>query len=332
MALTESQSDFGLGPQQPRALEVAGGPRMRFILGILLVFIVAMGGRGAGSATAQIASPAATSGSGLRFVDKAICTIVGTASAGDAARRLIQREAGGRFGPLLADIVIATVTSQCGKIVTRATSTVQTLYRSLTRPKQPTRAQYLSTFADQSAASIGQQVRINGQPPSATYVLSSVQSLCGAIRSQRSPIPTFESYYPRATLSVLGAMNGVAALVIRRCPLNGAQATFLTSAILGHLTANQYAADRDPPIVLLGVPTETRYNNGTARVRATWNSFDFSTGVSACFVWIGFNGSWRPDSTGVYDLAQGTNFKFAIRCRDGAGNLSSWSIGTTYTA
>jgi len=98
------------------------------------------------------------------------------------------------------------------------------------------------------------------------------------------------------------------------------------------LFANQYPVDRDPPIVLLSAPTETRNSNGTAVVTDHHVAFDFTSGVRDCFIWIWYDGAWHPNGTGSYRLNQGTQFNYAVRCRDGSGNFSAWSVTKSYTA
>ena len=284
------------------------------------------------AASDQAATASVGAGDGLRQARTAICAIVGTATVGDAAKRLIKENARGQWGALLADVVVATVTTHCSTLVDKATATVQALYRLMTTPSQPSRNAYLATFAAQTETAIANQLRINGRVPSGVYVAQSVDALCADMRAFRSPIATLERYYPKAKLSVLGAMNGVTSLVIQQCPLSSVQAAFMTSAILGHLIDNQFNVDRDPPIVVITAPTETRYTNGTARVQSHYLDFDFSSGVDTCFIWIDYGGAWHPDGAGFADLAQGTVFRFAVRCRDRAGNMSAWAIGSTFTA
>ena len=106
---------------------------------------------------------------------------------------------------------------------------MQALYRLMTTPSQPSRNAYLTTFAAQTETAIANQLRINGRVPSGVYVAQSVDALCADMKAFRSPISTLERYYPKAKLSVLGAMNGVTSLVIQQCPLSSVQAAFMTS-------------------------------------------------------------------------------------------------------
>lgn len=315
----------------------ARGPHACLVLAMLVIagttlFASAASAGGGRTVALPNASRASPDGTGLKYADDAICTIIKGAPVADAARRMIQRQSG-KLGPLLADMVIATVGTYCVPIIDKAAATVRAMYRSQNRPqKHANRSAYLNTLANQTAGTIAAQIRINGRTPSSAYVLRSVQALCNVMKSGLSPVSTFETYYPNAKLDFLGPMNGIASMVIRRCPLDTAHANFLTSAILGHLLANQYPVDRDPPIVLLLAPTETNYTNGTAVVTEHHSAFDFSSGVGKCYIWIGYNGSWHPNGTGSYRLVKGTGFEYAVRCLDRSGNYSAWSFTKSYIA
>jgi hypothetical protein len=79
-------------------------------------------------------------------------------------------------------------------------------------------------------------------------------------------------------------------------------------------------------------PTETLYTNGTGTVLVHYLPFDFGSGIDTCFIWIRYDNEWHPDGTGSALLNQGTDFQFAARCRDRAGNLGAWSIGAPFAA
>jgi hypothetical protein len=292
----------------------------------------------AGAATTTSSGPStgtaskAAAGSGWTFADDAVCELIRFEPVAAVAKTLIEEKSHGLVGPLLADFAVSMMGNYCKPALKKAGALMTSLYRQLSTPSQPSRSRYLGSLTQQDEATIAGEITINGGAPSPGYVASSVTALCADLRAARSPIATFERYYPKAKLDVMAAMNGVASLTIRRCGLNGNSAGFLVQAILGHLLDNQYPADHDPPLVLVSAPTETRYNNNTAKVSVHYSRFDFSSGIKTCYVYIGYNGGWHPNGAGSLTLYQGTSFNYGVRCVDNAGNYSAWSVTATYTA
>lgn len=291
------------------------------------------------ASSGHVTVPLSSQGSGFNLITSAACSAVkgGTAYA---VKRLLTSETKS-WGAVLGDAVLIGVTHYCPAAVKKGAVAVRAIFRHLTQPSQQlsrssqqlSRSRYLALFAAQREQQIARQIFFGNRNPSPSYVGRSVDALCSAIRERHSPIPALARFYGNAKLDLLTPLNGVVRLVIRDCPLNSTQASTLTSAILSRLVRDQFRnIDLYPPIVLMETPTETRYSDGNAVVQVHYFRFDSGSGVKTCWIWIGYDGLWHPDGAATYTLAQGTEFNFAVRCEDNAGNFSPWSFSTNYVA
>jgi hypothetical protein len=314
------------------------------MIGALIVF-AGTPGRSAGAVPTRSVTTGAEPG--LKTIDKALCGVLGTATVAGAARTFVQRGAGkGVFGSLLAETILATATWACPKYLPRATKSILAMARGFRRPatranplpRQSKLGAYRSTLQEQSAATIASQVVVNGRRIDAGYVGSALRGICADLAVRRSPIDTIGRFFPGAKLSLVGAMTGVVRLAIARCPLNAAQANFLSSLMTNYLINNQYPRDLEAPAAWVVRTEGTRYTNGINRVTAYFTGSDRGTGIRSFQVWIEIGRSWRQITsattalTSTIDVRQGSVFRFAVRALDGAGNYSYWAYGPYYTA
>lgn len=78
---------------------------------------------------------------------------------------------------------------------------------------------------------------------------------------------------------------------------------------------------------------------GRVPVKISWSASDAGgSGLASYSVYVGTNGTWTQLATSgtatsaIVNLAPGSSpYQFAVRATDGAGNLSSWTYGTTFT-
>jgi hypothetical protein len=292
-----------------------------------------------------------STGSGLKFVDKTLCTVVSSGTAAAAGKSLLQRLSGGRIkaSSVLATVVFSSISYFCPKVMPKATRAVARFFGLQRQPSaSPTKQQFQSAYVDVRPGIVASEF-LGINPAWGIYrasdVVFLVNRVCFEVATGRNPISqTIAPYFPGARLdrATIAAMNGFVSLVLdcRRPKLKPWQMNYLVSAITSYLTANTYRLDLEPPIAYVSVPFETPYTNGTARLDVSWSGYDRLSGVSTYDVWLYRNDHWehvpRAALTGAASAAvlvrRGDTFRFAVQAIDRAGNRSAWAFGLWYYA
>jgi hypothetical protein len=284
--------------------------------------------------------PNVTTDGGIK-TSKALCGIANLAASGEAGRRLKNYGSSrGMFGAILADLFLSSVQVHCEDIVENAGRVLVRMFRDERKPlrQNTTRSTILSLLDVQSAAQIANNVAVRGARVSTAYILNGADETCQAFRNQTPAISVIARYFPGARLELIEPMNGFVRLVIARCSLNTYSANFLSGAMLNYLLSNESSKDFEPPTAWVYSATGTRYTNGTADLQADWLGSDRGSGVKAYAVWMWRDGHWyqlAPSTTSSgwkITLRQGTQYQWAVRAIDVAGNVSPWSYSNVYSA
>lgn len=324
-------------------------------------FLLTLAVFAAAAATGVSISGAATNGDSLRLASneaatrlvpsakmdggiktsKVMCGIANLAASGEAGRRLKKYGSSrGMFGEILADLFLSSVQVHCEGVVERAGRILIKMFRDERKPasQNTTRSTILELLDVQSAAQIANNVAVGGTRVSTTYILNGADKTCQAFRNQTPAISVIARYFSGARLELIEPMNGFVRLVIARCPLNTYGANFLSGAMLNYLLSNESARDLEPPTAWVYSATGIRYTNGTSELRSNWLGSDRGSGVRAYAVWMWRDGYWfqlsssTTSSAWKITLRQGTQYQWAVRAIDRAGNVSPWSYSTVYTA
>jgi hypothetical protein len=306
-------------------------------LTLMAALVLAFGAAPGHTQELRAGSTSTTAGSGgaFKFIGDAFCGIVSGPATG-AGKKLLEEKSGGRIKAegLFSLFLFESLNRACKPVVKKATAALQSLFRHEKRPAQQagTRAEFRASLRDLSAALVAKQLGYR-TARDARFITN---QLCSDVASGRSPNPTLARYLPNSNIRNLPSLNGLVSLALRcRTPLNARQLNYLSSAIASFAIENTYRRDFEPPVALVFQPRTTDvYSNGAARVVVDWFGFDSQSNVKAYWVWLYQNG-WRfipqknlvsADSAYAY-VWRGTNFRFAIRAQDTAGNMSGWFYG-----